>query len=325
MERPPQQLLDAIRRGSRFLVIGHIDPDPDSTGSVLAMQRLLGALGKEAVAVTPNPLPPTVRFLPGSDAMLLPEAVDPDSWEDLIVVDCGTERIGAAVSFVPNARTIINIDHHPTNPGSGHCNWINPRFAATAQMVYTLYQELQVSIDRDVALLIYTGLAGDTGTFRYSNTTADVLRIAASLVEKGVRPGEVTEQLYEQHSLGYLRLLRMVFDTIATAYDDRVIYAKLTPRMKETADVRPEEVNGIIQYLRLVRSADVAFLLEEIGDNQVKVQFRSSAAVDVSEVARALGGGGHPRAAGCRLALDLASAERRVLQEIGRALPGVDR
>lgn len=317
---PPEALLEVIRRENDFLIVGHIDPDPDSTSSVLAMQRLLRSLGKHAVAVTPDPLPPHVRFLPGSADMLLPDQVEHDAWRNLIVLDCGTERIGKASDFVERAGIIINIDHHGTNSGTGHYNWVDANFAATAQMVYTLFEAFDTAFDVDAATLLYAGLAGDTGTFRFSNTDSHVLRIAAQLVEAGASPTLISQNLYESHSLAYLRLLAQMLSTVKTAFDERVVYARLTEAMRQQAGMRPDEGGGLIQYLRMVQTAEVVFLLEEIGESEVKVQFRSRAAVDVAKLAQSLGGGGHARAAGCRLAVTLDEAEKVVLSRLGAAL-----
>lgn len=317
---PPEALLDAIRREDDFMIVGHIDPDPDSTGSVLAMQRLLLALGKNTVVVTPDPLPAHVQFLPGSEDMLLPDQVTSESWRHLIVLDCGTERIGNAQPFVERAGIIVNIDHHGTNPGTGHFNWIDTQFAATTQMVYTLFDAFEVGIDADAATLLYTGLAGDTGTFRFSNTDSHVLRMAAHLVEAGADPTRISQNLYESHSLAYLRLVAKMLDTVKTAFDERVVYARLTESMRQQAGMQAGEGGGLIQYLRMVKSAEVVFLLEEVGETEVKVQFRSRSAVDVSRLAHALGGGGHARAAGCRLTATLDEAETTVLSHIGAVL-----
>lgn len=317
---PPEALIDVIRREDDFLIVGHIDPDPDSTGSVLAMQWLLHGLGKKAIAITPDPLPGHMQFLPGSDGMLLPDEVVPGTWRNLIVLDCGTERIGKARALTDQAGLIINIDHHSTNPGTGHYNWVDSQFAATAQMVHALFDALEVPRDRDAATMIYAGISGDTGTFRFSNTDASVLRIAAELVDAGVDPTQVSENLYESHSLAYLHLIAQVLSTVQTTHDGRVVYARLTRSMRERAGMEADEGGSLIQYLRLVKTAEVIFLLEEIGDTEVKVQFRSRAGIDVSRLAHSLGGGGHARAAGCRLRVTLEEAETRVLAHIGPLL-----
>lgn len=318
--RPPEALIEALRREDHFLIVGHIDPDPDSTGSVLAMQKLLRALGKHAVAVTPDPLPAQVRFLPGSEEMLVPDQVERGSWRHLIVLDCGTERIGGAQEFTEHAGIIFNIDHHGTNPGTGHYNWVDTQFAATAQMIHALFEAFAIGIDVDAATLLYAGLAGDTGTFRFSNTDSQVLRIAAQLVEAGANPTEISQNLYESHSLAYLRLVANMLDTVKTAFGERVVYARLTEAMRRQAGMQADEGGGLIQYLRMVKSAEIVFLLEEVGETEVKVQFRSRSSIDVSRLAHALGGGGHARAAGCRLTATLDEAEATVLAQISAML-----
>lgn len=318
--QPPADLVRALLDNDAYLIVGHVDTDPDATGSVLALRRVLRARGKTCLAVTPTPLPEQLEFMPDRELLLAPEDVKEDDWKHLIVLDCGIERTGHVAGWASRAGVVINIDHHATNPGTGDYNWIDPRFAATAEMIAALARRLDVSIDRPLATLLYTGLAGDTGSFRFSNTTPRVLRLAADLQEVGIDVETINAHLYERYSLEYLRLLAEVLQTVQTSQDGRIIYGRVTDAMRRKVGASADDSDGFIQYLRLVRDADVAVLCSEIENGMVRVQLRSTAAVDVAAVARQLGGGGHARAAGVKMKGPIAEVERQILAAVTAAL-----
>lgn len=317
---PPGEVVQQLRAEDRFLIVGHIDADPDSIGSVLALRRLLVALNKTCLAVTPTPPPTNLDFLPDREYLITPDQVRVDAWRHLVVVDCGLERTGAVAAWADRAQSIINIDHHATNSGTGSYNWIDASYAATTEMVAALREPLGVPTDSATATLLYAGLVGDTGTFRFSNTTPAVFRLAAELREIGVDVETINSNLYEGYSLQYLRLLALVLQTIQMDASGRVVHAHITETMRRSAGATPDESEGFVQYLRLLRDPEVAVLFSENESGQVRVQLRSDATVDVSAIAGRLGGGGHERAAGVKLMGGLKVVQERVLNEIAAAL-----
>lgn len=317
---PPDALVRHLLEADRFLIVGHIDPDADSIGSTLALSRVLANLGKRCIPVTPTPLPPLLDFMPGVETLALPEEVSTGDYDHLIVLDCGVERTGGVSERVSQVRSIVNIDHHATNAGTGTYNWIDATYAATAEMIARLGQALGASLDAETATLLYAGLVGDTGWFRFSNTTPGVLRLAATLLEQGVDPDALNRAMNERRSLVYLHLLGQVLQTVRTEYGGRVVVGRITREMRRAVGADEGEGEGFVQYLRLVRDTDVAVLLDELSDGRVRIQLRSSPRVDVAEVARSLGGGGHTRAAGARLEGSVAEVEKVVLETIGVAL-----
>lgn len=317
---PPDALVRQLLEADRFLIVGHIDPDADSIGSTLALNRMLSGLGKHCIPVTPTPLPPLLDFMPGADTLVAAEDVSSADFTHLIVLDCGVERTGTIAELAPSARSIVNIDHHATNSGTGTHNWIDAGFAATAEMIASLGKALDAPMDQETATLLYAGLAGDTGWFRFSNTTPAVLRLASSLLEHGVDPDYVNRAMNERRSLVYLRLLGEMLQSVRVEYGGRVVVARITSEMRRAVGADQTEGDGFVQYLRLVRDADVAVLLDEMPDGRVRVQLRSSPRVDVAKIAQSLGGGGHIRAAGARLEGSVAEVEGIVLEKIGATL-----
>jgi len=184
-------VVQAFREGRRFLIAGHVDPDPDCIGSLLAVDWLLERLGKEAQPLSHDALLPQWQFFPRIDRIAHPTAGAPwsrETWDTLVVVDCELERTGSVALWADRVERVINIDHHVTNEGTGDINLIDPGAAATGELIYRVIRAAGVGLDASVATLLYAAIMSDTGSFRFSNTTAAAFEIAADLVRHGAEP-----------------------------------------------------------------------------------------------------------------------------------------
>lgn len=313
---PYRHVVDALLRGDRFLMACHIDPDPDCIGSLLALDWLLDRLGKEAQPLSHDPILPQWRFLPRIERIASSRAPGPwsaEPWDTLVVVDCEVARTGSAAALAHRVQRVINIDHHVTNQGTGHVNLIVPEAAAAGVIVYRLIREAGVELDADVATLLYAAILSDTGSFHFSNTSAEVFEIAADLVRRGARPDVVSREIYETRSWAYVRLLGRVLETLRRSDDGSVAWIVLSQQMMREEGARPDESDGFIQYPRMIDGVEVALFFKETETGAVRVGFRSKERVDVSQLAREFGGGGHPRAAGCTVAGPLTEVVERIV------------
>lgn len=317
-----QRILEAIDEHRRFLVTGHIDPDPDALGSVLAMVRLLRQLGKEAIAASPDPVPPGYRFLPGSAGVLTPGSIT-GPFDALVVLDCAPDRIGDLAEWRHRVKAVINIDHHETNPRREPIHWVDPAAAALGEMIYRLCRQAGAAIDADMATCLYTAIMTDTGSFRYSNTTADTLAIAADLVSKGADPAAIAEQIYDQRPWSYVQALALSLNTLQRSEDGSIAWMVLTQDMIARAGGRPDDTDGFIQFPRMIAGVEVALLFKELESGDTKVSLRSRGRMDVSLLASQLGGGGHPKAAGVLLRQPLSEAIPLVLERTRALLEAV--
>ncbi|MBQ5488767.1 MAG: DHH family phosphoesterase, partial [Clostridia bacterium] len=178
-------IISFIKEGERFTLLSHLSPDGDTLGSALALMHLLKRLGKTCEVICPNPVPKIYAFLPGSEAVLLPE--DAGGYDRVISVDCAdTPRFGRAIRFFTGAQATAAIDHHVTNPRFAGINLVEPEASATAEVIFELYNRMDMPIDSTVAVCLYTGIVTDTGNLSYSNTTPSALRIIADFVEQGL-------------------------------------------------------------------------------------------------------------------------------------------
>ncbi len=306
-------VLRCVRRYRRFLLALHEAPDGDAVGSNLAMAAALAALGKEAQVVSADPVPRLFDFLPGVDEVLEPgEATGP--WDVALLLDCSdADRVGGAATLVAQAAVVCNVDHHKTNQGFGHVRWVDPAAAATGELVYHLLQGLRALWTPAMAQCLYTAISTDTGSFRFEQTTAATHRIAARLIELGADPAQVVNNVYDTRSLASLRLLRLALERLEVHPDGHVAWITLPRPVLESAGASDEDAEGLVNYARSVEGVEVGLLFREVEDGRVKVSLRSRARVDVADLASVMGGGGHPRAAGCLLDGGLEVAVERVV------------
>ena len=299
-----------LRTRDRFLLTAHEGPDGDALGSLLGMHALLTQLGKDSVmflAAKEFPLPIEYRFLPLEEVFHEPPADMAD--RTVVFLDCGNiDRM--PVDFLTEGdRTIINIDHHHDNTMFGDFNLVDIAASSTAEIVHGLAILLGVEITPEMASALYVGVVTDTGKFMYENTNAHTHRIAAELIEAGVQVDDTYRRLYEHVPIEKVKLVARALEKIQVLCDDHLVLAYVSMEDYAETGAGEEMTEGIIDHLRSVEGAKVAALIRDRGDrgrSARKVSLRSSGGeVDVSEIARGQGGGGHKRAAGFSSDLEL--------------------
>jgi phosphoesterase RecJ-like protein len=298
--KAPPEVLQQIRKGNRFLLTSHVNPDGDAIGSELGLARLLRSVGKGAVIWNRDETPGVYRALPGSERIHVgaePPAGYPEKFDAVVVLECPSlDRCGLEEHF--GDLPLVNIDHHMGNQHYGVVNWVDPAAPAVGEMVFRLANGLKVSLDEDVADALYLTLVTDTGGFRFSNATPAAFEAAAALVREGARPERVSGWLYESRPEASLRLLAEMLASLALHVDGRVATANLTAAMYERAGASHSDAEGLIDYPRSIAGVDAVALVRELADGQCKVSLRSRGEVDVERIARSHGGGGHRNAAG---------------------------
>ena len=295
--------VDELRSHERFLLTTHENPDGDALGSLLALQAILTQLGKDSVmylAEKEFPLPVEYRFLPLEEVFHEPPADIVD--RVLVFLDCGNiDRTPEGFLRSDDAH-VVNIDHHHDNTRFGTVNLVDTRASSTAEIVYELARELGVDITPEIASALYVGLVTDTGRFSYENTNPDTHRLAAELIEAGVDVADTYRRLYERVPIEKLKLVSRALERIERVEDCGLALTYLSDA--DYAETGSSELlsEGIIDFVRSLEGARVAVVVRDRGEeagSARKVSLRSTDGdIDVSEIARRYGGGGHRRAAG---------------------------
>jgi len=294
---------DAIRGNDRFLVVTHENPDGDALGSMLAMALGLRALRKDVVMYLSGnaPTPAEYRFLDLADV----RRELPDDLEErvLLAVDCANDRrIGEENTGVDRAKLVVNVDHHHDNSEFGDVNLIVADASSTSEIVRDILGQFDVALTPEIAAALYVGLVTDTGRFQYTNTTPKALRLAAELVEAGADVHGIFRHVYETVQFSKLKLLARALERAQLFEGGRLVVSYLLK--DDFGDVGAEEPysEGIIDSLRAVEGSEMVALIREPPRNEGparRISLRSSHdEVDVSAVARKMGGGGHRQAAG---------------------------
>ncbi|MFC4077876.1 DHH family phosphoesterase [Salinithrix halophila] len=311
-----------LHTGERFLVVSHVNPDGDAIGSTCAVGRILEKLGKAFVLVNASKVPEKFKFLPGAQQIRsLEEAGDMEPFSRVVAVDVAdAARMGEISPMLTGDAEVLNIDHHVTNDRFGAVNLVIDDAAATAEVLCHLADALGVEWDQPLAECLYTGLLTDTGGFRYSNTTHNVMELAARLLGQGVDAAEIADRAIETISRSQLALLRRALDTLAFSESGQVAWMWLTRQDFTEAEAAEDEMEGIVNYARNVAGVDVGILFRETPEGEVKVSLRSREVVDVGELAQSFGGGGHARAAGCTLTGTRKQVEEEILVRVTQRL-----
>lgn len=320
MEDAIAQVVSAIQRAGRTMLACHVDPDGDSVGSMLGLGAALRRLGKEVILASPSKVGERYRFLLGWDTIVL----QPKGEFDLFIsLDCSdAERLGDILAFIRSTPHVplLNIDHHVTNVSFGAVNWVDPQAVATAEMMVRLIDALGVTLDRELALPLLTGIVTDTRGFHTSNTCGETLRVASRLIDAGVDLAEIMERTMNQRPYSTICLWGKMLQK--TCLDDRIIWAELTPDMSRECNTHYDSESGFVNFLVSAEEADVGVIFNDRGNGSIEVGLRSKPGVNIANVALRLGGGGHPQAAGCTVKGALPEVRQIVLVAIREALVG---
>jgi phosphoesterase RecJ-like protein len=317
-------VLGELRDGDRFVLATHEHPDGDALGSLAAMQMVLTALGKDAVSYIADeefPLPYEYRWLTLDHVVREPPADSGD--RTIVFLDCGNIDRNPADAFKREGTHIVNIDHHHDNPRFGTVNHVVADASCTAEVVWDLAEGLGVPLTTEMAEALYVGLVTDTGRFMYENTGARAHVMAAKLIEAGIDNHEIYRRLYEGVPQAKLDLLARGLSNVQRFDDGRVTVTELSRTDYELASADESFSEGVIDHLRSLEGTAVAGLVRErmieSDKGRWKVSLRAADdRVDVSRIARELGGGGHRRAAGATTDLEfpqLVEVLRRAVAE----------
>lgn len=315
-----------IAPGRRICLTTHVNADGDGLGSEVAMVHLLRALGATVTIANPTMTPARFGFLLGGieDADRSQFAVKELRRADVIIVldiaDLG--RLGALGETVRERGVpVACIDHH-VSPGTlpPGPRFVDPSAAATGELIYLLADALGWPISAAAAHALYVALITDTGGFRFSNTRPRTLRVAAALLELGVDPEQVYLDVYAGAPVGRPRLLAEVLQTLAVEEEIGLAWVTVPPGAIERHGVDADDLDGVVEHARSIKGVRLALLFREMSGHRVKVSLRSVGDVDVAELARPFGGGGHAKAAGIALAGTMADVQETVLAAARRML-----
>ncbi len=314
------RIVEALRSHQTFCVIGHIRPDGDCIGSQLALAHALIDSGKKVLVWNDNEVPYKYKFIDEEGLIQKPE---PGHHFDCVIsVDSANlSRVGTGIEYIADRKLLINIDHHESNDRFGDINWVSTRASSTGELIYRVLRAGRFPITPQIADCLFTAISTDTGSFQYPTTKPLTYHIAGELVSRGANVAKICDRVYQSFPLSRVRLLRHIYNTFKLTCDNRIAYFWLRNEDFQKAGANNNDTEGLIDHIRSIEPVVVACMFEEESPELIRVSFRSkSSLINVSNIARQFGGGGHPAAAGAKIKGTPLSVQRRVLAALKNAL-----
>lgn len=294
-----KKIVELIKEAGSVAIFPHISADGDAIGSSLALGLALRNSGKRVEIFIEESIPKVYSFLPGIDmAHFMNETSEVMDLN--IALDTGDAgRLASRGEAFFKAPVTVNIDHHVTNTEFAHHNYVDSLSASTGEIVFALLKKLKLPLDADIAMCLYTAIATDTGGFKYGNTTAETHKVAAELLTTGIDIAELSQKIFDNSTYEKLKLIQKSIELLELMEASKIAVVALSLQDFRDTGAKDEDCDGIVNIGRSIESVEVSVLLKEKDNKDIRVNLRSKAFVDVSEIAAAFGGGGHKRAAGC--------------------------
>lgn len=306
-----------INASNSIIILTHKDPDGDAIGTSLALYGALKSLNKNVDVIIPI-YPECYGFLPFIDEIKKESEIS--SYDLAIAVDCATlERLNGFSSYFENAKDTISIDHHGTNTMFANCNFVNPESPAASQVLFSIFQFLNIELTKEIATCLYTGILTDTGGFKYSGVTEETFEISRDLMKYGVNISEVAKKTLDTMTPKQLDILKRCLNRMELFEDGKIALTYATKEDIEELEAQNGDFEGIVNYGRNIENVEISIFLKE-SEEGFKASLRSNYYANVSDIALMFNGGGHPRAAGCLIKDTLENAKVAIINEAKRYL-----
>lgn len=307
-----EETADFLKNHNNYLILTHDNPDGDTLGSAFGLCYALRSIGKNANVIAEE-VPDKFSFLTdGYEEMYFTPT-------KIVAVDMASENM-----FGEKTKEYVNsvdlcIDHHGSNTRFSKNLFLDEKSAANCENIYTILNRMEIKIDKRIATCLYTGIATDTGCFKFSNVTANTHIFAGTLLSYGVDHAKINFTLFEQKTKEYMAAQQCVIDTLEYYCDGKVAVCAITDEIISKTGVKQSDFDAMVSIPRSIKGVELGATLKA-RDDGFKVSFRSSQNINASDVASTFGGGGHPRAAGCFIKGSLDEVKNKVVTVCEKAV-----
>lgn len=306
---------DFLRSCEDAVIVTHQSPDGDCIGAGFALKDILGELGKRSRVVCSDEFPKRFDFLTDTGCG---EEFDPKT---VISVDIADTQLMGKLKELYGSRVQLCIDHHVSNTGYAGKTLLRADGSATCELIYDLAQELGIKLSSHAAACIYTGIATDTGCFKYDCTTVRSHEIAAELKKSfNINFAQINRNMFDVKSIGRIKMESAVLELMEYYYESRLTMVCITAEIMEKMGVDGDDLEGCASLPLQVEGVEVGILLKEREPGVYKISMRSANDINVSEICQTIGGGGHAKAAGCLLKGSLEDVKKQLVEAVGKAL-----
>lgn len=313
-----EQIKELIEKAKSILILTHENPDGDAVGSSLGLMNGLKKMDeeKEVDVVIPK-LNTMYNFLPGYEE--IKSEANADDYDLCIALDSSDlERLGECKDLFEKIDKTIVIDHHITNQNFGDVCYVNAVASSTCQNIIVILATLGVSINKEIATCIYSGILTDTGAFRY-NVQPETFEFAGMLLETGIDIARIYRTLFDETTEARTKLLGRAINNLEILDDGKVAFTYVTDNDMQELNNQDGDHENIVNYGRNIEGVEVSIFFRE-KNGKYKVSLRSNEYIDVSLIATMFSGGGHKKASGFELDKSFDDAKEAVLAEIRKQL-----
>lgn len=293
------EIIQKINSAAKIGLFAHINPDGDALGSLYSMKNVLSAMQKRVeIFLSGEPSPDVFELI--GEVNALPE-LEPSACDLLIALDSADIfRLGSWREDFENHPNTAAIDHHKTHVEFAEVTVVDD-VSSNCEILYNLYKKMGVEISKEAATALYTGIATDTGCFKYSSVTAETHRVAAQLIESGAEFSKVCKRVFDTNKKEYLDILKLAISKLKYYADGKIAYLCLTPEDFDECGITESESAAVVSLPGSIYGVEVSVYVRRRANDEYKVSLRASSEVDVAEIATKFGGGGHTKAAGFSL------------------------
>ena len=303
-----------LKKHNNYIILTHASPDGDTLGSAYALYYALNEIGKVAEVICPDIIPKKYDYFARKT-----DHIDKNQ-ATVIAVDVADKRLLGALEEEFGHKVDLCIDHHVSNTRYAKNLYLDADAAACAECIFDLISMMRVNMNDITAKAIYTGLATDTGCFKYSTVTEKTLLICAALYEYNIGAAEINRLMFDTKSKKLIELEAMVLNSAEFRFDDKCMLLTVTAEMQKETGCSGTELEGIAVISRSVEGVIAGVTLKQTGDNEFKVSLRTYPPLDASAICKKLGGGGHKGAAGASVEGSLAEVKEKVLSAVKESL-----
>ena len=299
-----QAIYQQIAKAQNILLICHQGPDGDALGSNLALLNYLLKEKKQVTSFCLDPAPNFLNFLPNVELLTDDHRIFQQAYDTVIMVDCSNLEyagVDGLMTAIPSKFTLINIDHHASNPDYGDFNLVLSEASSTAEIVYRLLKDWQADINSEIATSLATGIITDTHGFVNPATNYQTLAATADLKNKGANIHRIVQITLQQLNVNVLQLLGRALARLNKIEKYNLVYTYLTREDFLECEVDDSVMKGVANFLHILKEGEVLMVLREKEDNTIKASLRTTGQTDLAKLAEVFGGGGHQKAAGFSL------------------------
>jgi phosphoesterase RecJ-like protein len=315
-----KKILNFIGNNDNFLLSAHINADGDAVASVIATGLLLEKMSKNYFMVFHDQiLDSRFDYLPNFKKIINYNSTLNLPINAAVILDVpGVLRLGDVTNILPEPSKVIKIDHHPTEDNFADLNMQDVKASSTTQLVYEIIEYSNIDVDVRIAQSIYTGIVYDTGRFSFSNTTSRDMYICGKMIELGAVPADINNRIFFENSFKALRTIGKGLANMESYFDGAVNVIYLDYESMHNS--KQGEIEELANYSVAIRGGEIGLFIREVQPGLHKVSFRSKSNIDVNELAKVFDGGGHIRAAGCRMEGTKGDIVQKIMAEIKKRL-----